>query len=385
MGHWIDHFSDNYNWSNATLVTKGMAPYGAVALNDIDRIGERLSARAGDPDAWWQEWSAMAGHVEQLAASADAKGRRFTAGDYYLRAGYYYYTAERMIFPGALKARVYDNALRCFRAGFARSYPQVEPIDVPYEGATLPAYFMKARDAAGPAPTVVVFDGLDNCKEMSVLFCGLEFARRGFNTLAIDGPGQGETLRIRKIFSRYDYEVAGRAAYDYVASRADVDAGKVTILGYSFGGYCAPRIAALDPRYAGGVAFGAMYWDLAGWLTRIHDQMRTGATATSHFQVPWVLGVPDFSMDAAIKIIRQFTLDGIAERVACPFLVVHGENDRIIPPGEARILYDRIGSTNKTLKIFSADEGGAEHCQVDDRQAGVNFIADWITENVVRA
>jgi hypothetical protein len=30
-----------------------------------------------------------------------------------------------------------------------------------------------------------------------------------------------------------------------------------------------------------------------------------------------------------------------------------------------------------------AEEGGAEHCQVDDRQAGVNYIADWITANVV--
>ena len=43
-----------------------------------------------------------------------------------------------------------------------------------------------------------------------------------------------------------------------------------------------------------------------------------------------------------------------------------------------------VGATNKTLKIFDAEEGAAEHCQVDDRQAGVNYIADWITENVVR-
>ena len=39
----------------------------------------------------------------------------------------------------------------------------------------------------------------------------------------------------------------------------------------------------------------------------------------------------------------------------------------------------------KTLKIFDTDEGGAEHCQVDDRQAGVNWIADWIVENVFAA
>jgi len=247
---WTDHFGDNLAWSNATLVTKGMAPYGVVALGEIERIGEKLQARANDKEAWWQEWCAMGDHVAQMADDAVARGRDLTAGDYYLRAGYYYYTGERMVYPGELKTKIYDKAIRCFNAGFKRRFPKFERVEVPYENTTLPAYFIKARGAKGRAPTVVVFDGLDNCKEMSALFCGLEFSRRGFNTLAIDGPGQGETLRLRQIASRYDYEVPGSAAYDYVAGRSDVDAGKIVIMGYSFGGYCAPRIAGLDKRFA---------------------------------------------------------------------------------------------------------------------------------------
>jgi hypothetical protein len=50
---WIDHFPENFTWSNAMLVTKGMAPYGAVALEEIERIAERLRRRTDDPDAWW--------------------------------------------------------------------------------------------------------------------------------------------------------------------------------------------------------------------------------------------------------------------------------------------------------------------------------------------
>ena len=153
-------------------------------------------------------------------------------------------------------------------------------------------------------------------------------------------------------------------------------------MGYSFGGYCAPRIAGLDKRYAAGVAFGAMFWDMHAWLLRTQEQMQSGAVATSHFQIPWVFGVPGLEFSGAVERMKKFTLAGIAEQVSCPFLILHGENDRIIPPEEAGKLYAAIGSTNKTLKIFTAGEGGAEHCQVDDRQAGVNFIADWITENV---
>jgi dienelactone hydrolase len=383
--NWTDHFGENFAWSNATLVTKGLAPYGVVCLGEIELIGQKLNARSNDradKEVWWQEWCAMGDHVARLGEEAMAKGRRFTAGDYFMRAGYYYYTGERMVYPGELKLRIYSKAIANFNKGFPIRYPQFERVEVPYEETSLPAYFVRAQGAAGRAPTIVVFDGLDNCKEMSSVFCGLEFSRRGYNTLAIDGPGQGETIRLRHIPSRYDYEVPGRAAYEYVISRPDVDASKVAIIGYSFGGYCAPRIAALEPRYAGGVAFGAMWWDMQAWLERSQAEMKKGALATSHFQVPWVFGVPNLEFDKAIELMKKFTLEGIAQQVKSPFLVVHGANDRIIPPEEARTLYGKLGSAKKTLKIFDAEEGGAEHCQVDDRPAGVNFIADWLAENV---
>src|SRR6185295_19883835 len=103
------------------------------------------------------------------------------------------------------------------------------------EGATLPAYFYKA-DVAGRAPTVVMFDGLDNAKELSVLFGGVEIGRRGIHTLAIDGPGQGEALRLQGIPSRYDYEVPGRAAYDYLSGRPEIDPKRVGVMGFSMGG-----------------------------------------------------------------------------------------------------------------------------------------------------
>jgi alpha-beta hydrolase superfamily lysophospholipase len=384
--NWTHHFGEkNFSWSNATMVTKGMAPYGVVALGEIERIGLKLIARGNDPadkEAWYQEWCAMGDHVAKLGEDAEAKGHKLTAADFFMRAGYYYYTGERMVYPGELKSAIYAKALKYFNKGFPIRYPHFERVAVPYENTTLPAYFVKAQGVTGPAPTVVVFDGLDNCKEMSSLFSGLEFARRGYNTLAIDGPGQGETLRVQKIPSRWDYEVPGKAAFDYVASRKEVDTGKVAIMGYSFGGYCAPRIAALDTRYAGGIAFGAMWWDMHAWLVRSQELMKKGALATSHFQVPWVFGVPDLDFNKAVGLMEKFNLEGIAQKVTTPFLVMHGKDDGIIPPEEAQILYDKLGSKNKTLKIFDNVEGGAEHCQVDDRQAGVNYIADWLKDNV---
>src|SRR3990172_2720646 len=361
QGNWIDHFPGNFTWSNATLVCKGMAPWGVVALEEIDRIGERLKAREGDPDAWWQEWSAMAARLEQTADQCVSEGRHFTAGNYYLRAGNYYFTGERMVPPGEQKLGIYRKALRCFHAGLERRYPDIERVDVPYEGAALPAYFMRAPGVAGRAPTVVVFDGLDNCKEMSVIFAGLEFARRGFNTRAIDGPGQGEALRLRNIHSRYDYEVAGTAAYNYVASRPEVNAQRVAVMAYSFGGYYAPRIAAFEQRYAACVVFGAVAWDIHAKQLERKRLLETDPKLTSQspFQLPWVLGVRD--MDEAIESVKRFTLAACAKQIRCPFLVTHGANDRLATPADAEKLYAAGGSPRKSLKNFPRGEAGAEH------------------------
>ena len=379
---WIDHFPANFTWSNAMLVTKGMAPYGAVALEEIDRIAEQLRKRPDDPDAWWQEWSAMAARVEAIADEAAANGRQLTAGNYYIRAGNYYFTAERPVPPGERKLGLYRKALHCFHAGFDRRYPQMERVDVPYEHAALPAYFLPAQAVAGRAPTVVVFDGLDNCKEMSILFAGLEFSRRGFHTLSIDGPGQGEALRLRGLHSRHDYEVAGTAAYEYIASRPEVDPKRVAVMAYSFGGYYAPRIVAFEARYAACVVLGTVAWDIhAKQLERKRlIDCDPKKTSQSPFQLPWVLGVAD--MDAAIEAVKRFSLVDCAAQIKCPLLVTHGSNDRLASPDDARKLCAAAGSSNKSVKLFTPAEGGAEHCHVDNRQVGIDYVADWLTETL---
>ena len=381
-GFWIDHFPGNFLWSNAALACKGMAPYGVVAMDEIDRIAETLKGRQGEPGAWQEVWCAMAAQIEKTADVEAARGHNRTAGNYYLRAGHYYYTGERFIPPGEAKIAVGRNAYRCFREGLTRRHAEIDFVEVPYEGTTLPALFMKAPGVSLRAPTVVIFNGMDNCKEMSIIFAGLEFAKRGMHTLAIDGPGQGETLRFRGIHSRYDYEVPGKAAYDYVAQRADVDPARVVIMGYSFGGYYSARIAAFEKRYAAAVAMTALHWDLAAWQQRIKEkaQAEGNKVAQSNFQFQWVVGAAD--ADGGIEMAKCFRLQEVAHQITMPFLVTHGANDRVVPAENAQKLYDAVGSQRKTLRVFTAEDGGAEHAHVDHRQVGVDFVADWIADNL---
>jgi len=379
--NWPVTFPGNLRWSNATQIVKGMVAYGAAAMAEIDLITQRLRARAAEADldrAWMEEWSKEADRVAKIGDDADAAGNLITAGNQYMRAGNYYYSAERFIPPGEEKLAMYRKALRRYQGAMARLHPDIDRVEVPYEGQSLPAWFVKGR-GHGPRPTVVLFDGMDNAKEMSVIFAGLDLAKRGINVLAIDGPGQSEPLRLHNIPTRHDYEAAGIPAYDFVASRPEADPGRVAAMGYSFGGYHAPRICAFDKRYAACVCFGAMHWNVHDFV-KGHAPTDPRRTSASTFQFRWVVGAPD--NETALEWSKKFTLEGVAEKVECPILILHGENDRVVPLAEARKLYERVGSKNKTLKIFTEAEGGAEHCQVDNRQLGVDFIGDWLLKNM---
>ncbi len=383
---WIEHIAGNMVWSNAILVTKGMAPYGAVALGEIDEVCEKLRARQSEPQAWWEEWSAMGARLEKRADTLEAAGHRLSAGNFYLRAGMYYFTAERFIYPGTEKREMGRIAIGCQTKGILRRHPNCERVEVPFEGTTLPAFFMKANNTNGRAPTIVVFNGMDNCKEMSVLFAGLEFAARGWNTLAIDGPGQGESLRLRELYARHDYEVAGTAAYDFVAARNDVDAARVFVMGYSFGGYYASRVAAFEKRFRGGIAMSALHWDLHGWQLNIKKRQDADPKGTpqSAFHFRWIMGCiddPD-GANAALEKAKMFSLAEAAGKITCPFIIVHAANDTVVPVANAHKLFDAVASKDKHLKILTEEDGGHYHAQADNRQVGIDYIADWIEDHL---
>ena len=152
-------------------------------------------------------------------------------------------------------------------------------------------------------------------------------------------------------------------------SRPEVDPKRVAVMGYSFGGYHAPRIAAFDKRYAACVAFGAMHWSIYDWVAG--NKAGTGGRSAHEFDVdlPVPLGGRRARQrDRARNGRRSSRSKAWRRTIECPFLVLHGENDRIVPVSEAQTLYEQVGSKRKHLKIFTAEEGGAEHCQVDHRQ-----------------
>ena len=79
-----------------------------------------------------------------------------------------------------------------------------------------------------------------------------------------------------------------------------------------------------------------MHWSIYDWVAGNKAKLAVDprGSSTSIFQFRWVVGAPD--NETALEWAKKFTLEGIAQRIECAFLVLHGENDRIVPLAEAK-------------------------------------------------
>jgi dienelactone hydrolase len=216
-------------------------------------------------------------------------------------------------------------------------------------------------------------------KEIIYLNIGDEFYRRGISLLIVDHPGVGEALRLRNMYSGPDTEVPAAACVDYLEKRSDVDSKRIGIMALSLGGYYSPRAAAFEKRFKCCVAWGAMFDYGERISQRLTGKGGEQSVPDSQNQLMWVFGKN--TIGEAVAVAKQMTLDGIVDKITCPLLVVHGENDRQIPLWHAKKTFEAaVNSPEKKLKVFTSVEGGSEHCQVDNMTMAVDYIADWVAQ-----
>ena len=68
------------------------------------------------------------------------------------------------------------------------------------------------------------------------------------------------------------------------------------------------------------------------------------------------------------------------ERITLPILVLHGGADRLVPPRSSRVVYERVGSADKTLKIY--DGLYHELLNEPEREAILAKIEAWISDRL---
>lgn len=376
-------FPGNYVWNLSVNITLNM---GGV-MGEIDPANDKVRAIAQQgedkgTEAFFDAWGELADRVRSVAEKDEAAGHKLSAAEKYGRAAAYYITAERMQSRdyGPRKA-MYATMLDTMERFYATSDIGARRVEFPYADSTLSAVFVPGW-GEGPRPCMIFCNGLDSTKEMILLTLRDRFAKRGISCLMIDQPGVGEALRLNDLHAVHDTERWASAAVDYLETRDDVDPKRIGMMGWSMGGYYAPRALAYEPRFAIGAVWGGNH-DWGG-----HQKarlQREGDMPVPHYwsHVMWVWGQPD--MDSFMALMEKVNLDGHLEAIRVPFLVTHGSNDRQIPIKYAHRSYDQaVNSPDRELKIFTPEEGGIEHCGADNMEPVQNFIGDWLADRFAR-
>lgn len=195
---------------------------------------------------------------------------------------------------------------------------------------------------AGPWPCVITAHGLLSAKASDkYLLLATHLTQAGFACLRFDFRGCGESGGQLK-----DTTVTGRirdlkAVLAHLRDHPTLD-GRFFLLGSSLGGYVVLFVAAESPQVMA----------TALWATPVHlrDLLSREEALTAHG-----LGTPFF------REIAEGTCAEVPAGVPhC--LIIHGEQDELIPCYHARALYERANEP-KDLQILS----GADH-RLSDRQ-----------------
>ncbi|MEC3954356.1 alpha/beta fold hydrolase [Nocardia sp. CDC153] len=388
---------DDESFAYETLRAAGFACYGGAELGEVLATAARIPE--GDEDAWLREWEATARRAQAIGEASASAGRRVSAREALLRASNYYRTAEfyRRDDPAHdPKARELSRLSReTFWAAAQLMDTPVLPVEIPYEDTTLPGYLYLADDSGTPRPTVIFTSGFDSTLEESYFALAAGAIARGYHVLAFDGPGQGAVIREQGLTFRHDWEAVITPVVDFALTRPEIDPARISLFGYSLGGYLTARAAAFEHRLAALILDDGLFDYhyahermmppfLAEWIARGRDAEANAVAAlmmTQSTTLRWALrnGVWTFGAASPAEYVRMtadYTLAGIADKIQCPTLVFDAENDLFFQ-GEAARVYEAL-TCKKELITGTEPEGAGEHCHTGAVLLTLQRLFDWL-------
>jgi pimeloyl-ACP methyl ester carboxylesterase len=197
-----------------------------------------------------------------------------------------------------------------------------------------------------------------------------QYLQKGFAVLATDMPGTGQS----PVLGSPDAERQYTPIFEWLRQSADVDGERVVIVGASFGGYWASKLAHTHRQYLRGAVSwggGAHYMYQRAWVekSRFSDTYLMELPETR----ARMLGASSFE-EYAERIARLSLLDqGILEQPCAPMLLVNGKQDSQCPIEDLYLLLEH--GNPKAARVF---EGG--HMAPGPRT--IATIATWVAEQL---
>jgi pimeloyl-ACP methyl ester carboxylesterase len=395
--------STNAMWEAFGLRALAYTYYGGADLGEcfatIEKIGD------GNRDDWYREWNNTAERLFTIGHASETAGHLVSAREAYFRASTYRHVSYFPLFGAPVDRRLTDafaQETEAFtRAAKLNDFP-IEPVEIPFAGSSLPGYLVRPTADGTPRPTLIHVNGYDsNIQEMYFAHAPAAI-RRGYNCLLVDGPGQGRNLVRDGMPLRPDWETVVHTVVDFAENRKEVDADRIVLAGWSFGGFLAPRAAAFEKRIAALIADPGQ-WDQREGLKSLplppavladfpHVDPSVFAPLEEYLRSPkadsmmrwkilqrgfWAHGVNTL-YDLAREMSR-FEISPVVHEITCPTLLTAAEGDPV--SGSTQILFAALRCP-KTLIHFTREEGAAGHCEALGRSLYHQRVFDWLDETL---
>lgn len=378
----INHFfKSNESFSYEALRAAGYSNYGGADLGEVIAVCSKI--RPGNEDDWLREWQGAAEWAVSNAEFSKSVQNKESAYHGYLRASNYFRTAEffrrENVDKDKISQSLYERSETAFVEAMGLSTFSYESISIPYEGTSLPGYFVSPDSSKKPRRTIIFNGGFDSTMSEGWFAIGAAAIARGYNFLAFDGPGQGAAIRRQHLHFRPDWENVLTPVVDYAVTRMDIDADAIVIFGWSMGGFLVARGATQEHRaraiilddgvYDFGSAFRAQqpsfiqklvelrYDSIVNPIFHCVQSLSTGVRWALR-NGKWTFGVA--SPAELSRVVNRYTLEGISQHITTPCLILDAENDHFLR-GQPEELRRNLNCEHKFVSLRT-DEGGDAHC-----------------------
>lgn len=374
--------------------TLGHAPYGGALPGEVLPLISRVS----DDESWKREWSSMAKRCETMAKSADDP---ISKGNALLRASNYYRAAEFFIQPKEddleSKRELYRQSIQDFQQALKYLGIPHRIYRVPSKDASMLAYYFPGN---ANKPVIFINGGFDSTNEESYFFAGAALIARGYPVVMFEGPGQSSMIKEHNVRFTPQWDKPVREIIDFIVAKEPrlVESKKI-LIGISMGGILVGRAAAFDKRIDGIVLFGSPYDMEDSALFQMPAAIRwlyqKGFSGTVNTLVNlkkkwdrgtrwglnngmWTVGGNDpYSM---LKAFKAYTLKDVQDKIRCHVICIYGEKDLYISDDrQMSLLKNSFKNTaSYTMKVFSEEDGSAEHCQIGSTEQSSQAIVSWL-------
>jgi esterase FrsA len=339
-------------WMRERLA-KRIHPFGLTDPAETLQVIDGL--RGLDGANWAKGWTESGKAFFARGEQAERTGDLHAARDSYYQA-YGFFFLGRFPCPNHPdKEESYRLELEAYQKFGRLAEPPIVPVTIPFTSsatdAQLTFYFRKPAAVERP-PVVVMWGGVDAWKEeMTELSSAL--VKAGIATIAMDNVGTGQS----PIKAKRNGEVQFFPVIEWAAGRDDIDGKRIVLIGRSFGGHWATKVAHLIPEKLRGAV---------NWGGGIHYMFQRNWVEQSRYPDSYLMELVETRSrmlgatndEEYIEGFRVLSLleQGLLDRPSAPLLLVNGKDDRQCPIADIHLLLEH--GSPKTVRLFPGGHMG---------------------------